>query len=292
MPTAAVIQVPSWLWGGNYSAFFSEARLRGQLVDARARYWRVQTDESWRHTRPILITVRHLAGPTLSRPRFDILQSMKASDTPILTAGDSVVEEINRLGKLAEETRSPVDAFAHSQLQTIAVPANQLPEVVRGVYENLLQVGLAGNSNEKVFANAGVHVFQREPALIHRLKIASVWLRVSSDEALRLENISQIQTALLAGDSAFASSEGLYDGIYTLDAYIGPLLGSLTPAVWSFHASRMLGTIVYTLGQPISGTTGTAAELLQVLPHQADHEVTEDSEPDPGCIDRGDRMVG
>ena len=88
-----------------------------------------------------------------------------------------------------------------------------------------------------------------------------MWLRVSSDGALGLEDISQVQTALRSGDGAFASSQGLYDGIYTLDAYIGPLLGALTPAVWSFHASRMLGTIVYTLGQPISGTAGTAAEL-------------------------------
>ena len=113
--------------------------------------------------------------------------------------------------------------------------------------------------------------------------MASVWLRVSSDEALGLEDISQIQATLPTGDNAFASSEGLYEGIYTLDAYIGPLLGALTPAVWSFHASRMLGTIVYTLGQPISGTTGTASELLQVLPHQANHEITRIPRLSPGA---------
>ena len=275
--------MPSWLWGGNCSAFFSAARLQGRLVDAKARYWRVQTDESWQHVRPTLISVCHLAGPTLSRPRFDTLQRMAASDTPVLVTNASIVNEINRLGKRAEETGSPADAFAHSQLQTIAVSANQLPEVVRGVYENLVQVGLTSDSNEKVFANAGAHVFQREPALIHRLKVASVWLRVSSDEALGLEDISQIQATLATGDNAFASSEGLYEGIYTLDAYIGPLLGALTPAVWSFHASRMLGTIVYTLGQPISGTTGTASELLHVLPHQANHEITRIPRLSPGA---------
>jgi hypothetical protein len=266
------MQVPSWLWGGNCSTFFSAARLRGHLVDAKARRWRVQTDESWRHARPSLITVSHLAGPTLSRPRFEILQRMAVSDTPVVVTNDSIVEEINRLGKRAEETRSPAEAFSHSQLQIMAVPSNQLTDVARDVYENLLQVGLAEDSSEKVFANAGVHVFHREPALIHRLKMASVWLRISTDEKLALEDLTQIQAALAAGDGAFASSQGLYDGIYTLDAYIGPLLGALTPAVWSFHAPRMLGTIVYTLGQPISGTTGTAAELLHILPHQADHE--------------------
>ena len=87
---------------------------------------------------------------------------MAASDSPILVTNDSIVEEINRLGKRAMETGSPADAFAHSQLLTTVAPSNQLPEVVTGVYENLLQVGLVGDSDEKVFANAGVHIFQRE----------------------------------------------------------------------------------------------------------------------------------
>jgi hypothetical protein len=93
-----------------------------------------------------------------------------------------------------------------------------------------------------------------------------------SDEKLGLGDLSQIQAAAAAGENAFASSQGLYDGIYTLDAYIAPLLGALSPAVWSFHAARMLGTIVYTLGQPIAGTQGTAAELLHVLPNQGTYE--------------------
>jgi hypothetical protein len=274
VPTSAVIQVPPWLWGGNPSSFLSEARLRGRLLDAEAGRWRVQTDESWRRSRPSLITVQHLAGPTLSRPRFEILQSMSPADEPVLVSNDSIREEINRLGKRAKETESPADAFAFYQLQTIAVRSAELPEVVRDVYENLLQVGLIGNPDEKVFPNAGVHIVQRDPALIHRLKVASVWLRIMSDDQLKLGDTSQIKTALAAGENAFASSEGLYDGIYTLDAYIGPLLGALTPAVWSFLASRMLGTIVYSLGQPLSGTRGTAAELLQVLPHQGSYEST------------------
>jgi hypothetical protein len=65
---------------------------------------------------------------------------------------------------------------------------------------------------------------------------------------------------------AFASSQGLYDGIYTLDAYVAPLLGALTPAIWSFQAIRGLAVIIFSLGQPISGTQGSAAELLQILP--------------------------
>jgi hypothetical protein len=274
IPTAAVLVVPSWLWGRRPSAFFSEARLHARLIDDRARSWSVQTDETYRHARPDLITVWHLAGPAMPRPRFDILQWMVPTDTPGVVLNESIVEEMNRLEKRAEETGNPADALAHSQLQIVATPSSQVADVVRGVYENLLQVGLVGDSSEKVFANAGVHVFRRESALIHRLKLASVWLRVLADEMLRVENINHLQEALAAGDNAFASSEGLYDGIYTLDAYIGPLLGALSPAIWSFHATRSLGAIVYTLGQPISGTTGSAAELLHVLPHQGSYEAT------------------
>jgi hypothetical protein len=275
VPAAAVLQAPSWLWGNNPSAFFSEARLQGRLVDAENQLWRVQTEENYLHARPSLITVCHVAGPEVMRPRFETLQRLADRETPVPTANDPVIaKEIDRLGKRAVATGNPVDAFAWAQLLSVAAPPSDLPAAVRFIYEGLLQVGLTEDEAEKVFANCGVHVFQRDPALIHRLKMASVWLRLSADENLRVGDLHEVKTRLAAGDGAFASSEGLYDGIYTLDAYIGPLLGALSPAIWSFHASRILGTIVYTLGQPIAGTTGTASELLHVLPHQGAYEAS------------------
>ena len=274
VPATALMQIPPWLWGGNPSDFFAQAKLRGRLVNAAAGSWRVQTEESWRRTRSSMITVSHLAGPMMSRPRFEIIQRMARSDTPSIALSDHIIEEINRLGRRAQETGKPADAIAHSQMQIMAVQSNELPDVVRGVYENLLDVGLVGDTSEKVFANAGVHIFHLDPALVHRLKMASAWLRVSADQQLGLGDLSQIQAAAKAGENIFASSQGLYDGIYTFDAYIGPLLGALSPAVWSFNAVRALGTIVYTLGQPLAGTQGTAAELLHVLPNQGAYEST------------------
>lgn len=273
MPAAALLQAPLWLWGNNPSAFFSEARLQGRLVDAENQLWRVQTQENYLHARPSMITLRHVAGPAVTRPRFELLQRLAGRETPVVAANDPLVtKEIDRLGKRAEATGNPVDAFVWSQLLTAAAPPGELTDVVRLIYKGLLETGLTEDQSEKVFANCGVHVLQREPALLHRLKTASVWLRLSADEHLALGDLNQVKTRVAAGEGAFASSEGLYDGIYTLDAYIGPLLGALSPAIWSFHASRMLGTIVYTLGQPISGTTGTASELLHVLPHQGAYE--------------------
>lgn len=275
VPAGAVMQVPGWLWGNNPSAFFPLAKLRRRPVDAGNDLWRVQTEESYLHFRPSLITVRHLAGPAVSRPQFKILQQLAKSETLGSVANDPVVaREVDRLAKRAEATANPVDALALARLQTVVTQPCQLPDAVSSIYESLLQTRLTKDPNQKVFANCGVQVFQRDRALLHRLKMASVWLRLSADEHLALGDLTEARTRFAAGDSAFASSGGLYDGIYTLDAYIGPFLGALTPAIWAFHASRELGAIVYTLGQPLAGTTGTAAELLHVLPHQGAYETS------------------
>lgn len=268
------MQVPSWLWGSNPSAFFSAAKLRGRQLDKKSGLWRVQTDESWRKIRPSIIMVSHLAGPMSPRARFELLRYMTANDTALLATNETVIREINRLGRRVEETQSPVDALTHSQLRTMVVESTQLPEVVEDVYQNLLTVGVVDKPEEKVFRNSGVHVIKRSPELLHRLKVASVWLRIAADEKLRQGELNQVSAAAAAAETAFASSQGLYDGIYTLDAYLGPLLGSLSPAIWCFSAARMFGVVIYTLGQPIAGTQGVAAELLQVLPNQGAQEGT------------------
>jgi hypothetical protein len=274
VPEAAILQAPSWLWGNDPTAFFSAAKLRGRQLAADGQSWRVQTEESYLRVRPSLITVFHVAGPAVSRPQFGILQKIPESYNSVLDLKESVADEIDRLRRRSEATGNPADSFAFAQLQTIAVQSSEVADAVKAIYESLLRATLTENPNEKVFPNCGVHVLQRDAALIHRLKMASVWLRLSSDEQLALGDINKAKANLAVGESAFASSQGLYDGIYTLDAYVGPLLGALSPAVWSFHASRALGTIIYTLGQPISGTTGTASELLHVLPHQGSYRAS------------------
>jgi hypothetical protein len=275
VPTTAQLRTPSWLWGKNPSEFFSQAGLHRSRVDA-GDTWRVQTEERYLCTRPSLITLRHLAGPAAPRPRFETLRGLAENETLVPEANDLVVaKEIDRLAQRAEMTRNPVDAIAWSRMVTIVARPGELSDVVRFVHDGLLDIGLAEDPSEKVFAHCGVHVLERNPAVLYRLRMASVWLRLTVDENLALEDPAQARARLNAGDAAFESSRGLYDGIYTMDAYIGPLLGALSPAIWSFHCSRPLGTILYTLGQPLAGTTGTASELLQILPHQSAYEPSE-----------------
>jgi hypothetical protein len=93
----------------------------------------------------------------------------------------------------------------------------------------------------------------------------AVLMRVDQDPKLRAGDVSAVVAANKAGKQVFASSSDLLDGPALLDAYLGPLLGALSPSVWAFSAHRPSGALLYTLGQPIAGTVGSAAEMLQVL---------------------------
>jgi hypothetical protein len=79
-----------------------------------------------------------------------------------------------------------------------------------------------------------------------------------------------MQATNAAGKTFFDSSRGLANGMFLLDAYLGPLLAALTPSIWAFSADQWPGVIIYTLGQPLAGTRGDASELLHLLPLQGD----------------------
>lgn len=274
IPTVAEIDLPVWLGGGNLLGFLGEAGLIAQPIDAAGTRWSVRTQVSWDQGRPVLITVDHLAGPTRASHRFHLLPAMASGDAALLAADETIVRELKRLESRVQKTKAPVDAFVLTQLKTMSVLPSQLYAVVKGTYENLLATGMEKDPDDKVFANAGVHVIRRSPQLLHRIKLASVTLQVASDSAFVSGDLAEVQAANAAGETVFASSEGLYDGIYTLDAYTAPLLGALTPAIWAFPAARELGVIIYTLGQPLAGTLGYACELLQLLPNKSATETS------------------
>ena len=123
-------------------------------------------------------------------------------------------------------------------------------------------------------------------------KLASVSLQLASDSSFARKTLEKVQRDVNAdGETVFSSSEGLYDGIYTLDAYLAPLFGSLVPAICAFSATRMLGVIVYSLGQPLAGSRGGAAELLHLLPSQGPNQKFQYSFSESNCIIKGNPMV-
>ena len=119
----------------------------------------------------------------------------------------------------------------------------------------------------------GVHVVEVDPVLLHRLKIASVWLRLEQDERLSsgdLSHIKQVQNQ----EQAFGSSAGLYNGVYMFDAYVAPLMAALAPGIWGFNVVRTFGSLIFSVGRSVAGTYGDAAEMLQLISLPGADEVT------------------
>ncbi len=261
-PLQAKLRVPAWLSGGNPRQLLADAHLHSRKIDTEHGIWAVQTEESYLHNRARLVTVSELAGPG-ARQDFDRLQYLHDWIDP--ESLQELGREIER--RIAAEPTGIVDAFNRYQLLMTSSPVEQLSDVVEMVYTELRETGMEGDPTDKVFRNAAVHLIQRAPAVHWRIKLSSVWLRIDYDPKLGGGDVEHLHSQPSAG-MAFASSQALYDGIYTFDAYLGPLLGALSPAFWGFSAPRSFGVIFFSLGQPLAGTLGEPAELLQGLATQ------------------------
>ena len=270
LPVAAVATVPSWMWGGNPAQFFCEAGLRCRAVPGASERWRLQTDELYRHVPPSLIAVDHILGPGAPRPRLDLLTSNTASSfLPDLGPDEETAAALAEFRRHAERAPDPVTTMASWVYETTVAPSDQLAAVVASVHERLMAVGMEDRPEDHPFLDAGVHLFRRGPELMHRVKLTSVLLQVEHDPRLRTGDIDHLQKRLAADELVFSASQGLSDGVVVGDAYLGPLLGSLSPHVWAFSAHRALGAIIYTLGQPLVGALGRPTELLHLLPSQS-----------------------
>jgi hypothetical protein len=235
--------------------------------------WQVQTDEAYYQQRPTLITVDHLAGPKCRRPRLEQITHWSRGEVGT-NHYDRAIDEVAKRTARAERTGDPVDAFSAWQLHTLVEPSNSLGDLVSSIYK-ILREGRGQDPNDLPFGNAGVHVVRRSSALGHRARLISVLLRMKYDRKLAGGDGSHMQDANRAGEIIFASSQHLQDGIVMLDAYLAPLCAALTPAIWCIPVYREFGAIIYSLGQPLSGVRGDAAELLQVLPIQGGTESIE-----------------
>jgi hypothetical protein len=153
-----------------------------------------------------------------------------------------------------------------------ALPMKDLPTQARYFVEHLNSVRFTDDAADGPFANTSVHVIETDPALVHRLKMASVWLRIEHDARLGGGDLSHIKALNSSGESVFASSSGLYDGVMLFDAYVAPLLAAGSPGVWAINVVRSFGSLIFTLGTFISGTDGDPAELLQLVTTQGTSE--------------------
>jgi hypothetical protein len=254
-------------------SFLADAGLHGRRIPGQSADWEIQTDESYRRVQPSLITVDHLAGPNALQDRLSDLDRMVSGELPVVfSVGEQEVQA--RIAR-AVRSQSVVGVFTEMIIRTNTAPSDDLRQTVQAAYSYIRSMGMESDPNEKAFANSGVHLIRRAPELVHRAKLPSLGLRITHDKRLAQGDTSHLVSANSAGETVFASSEGLNLGVYLLDAYLGPLLGAMTPFVWAFSAARTLGVLIYSLGCPIVGASGEASELLQLLTQQsADRSTT------------------
>jgi len=260
-PTRARLPVPAWLWGGNPRGLLEEADFHFGM-DRGGAYF-VQPSERYYRRTPDLVRLRSIAMTGEASPQWGELAAM--TERVQVELPESLPRLLERARQAVDKSGSLVDAINYQRLLLSALPVKDLPVQARYFVEYLNSVRFTEDSNDGPFSNTGVHVIETNPALLHRLKMASVWLRMEYDARLGGGDASHIKALNDSGDNVFASSSGLYDGVMLFDAYTAPLLAAGSPGVWAINVVRSFGSLIFTLGTFVSGTEGEAAELLQLV---------------------------
>lgn len=257
-PSQARVELPAWLWGGNPEQLLKECRYKAR---ADSGSYLVQPEERYLRRKPDLIRAKALFGPGVPSRLQDLANYRERIDPPM---PEIIGEALEKRRVKAESTRELLDLVNFERLAMYATPVTELPNRAEYLLGILRQMPLEGDAGVRPFDGAGLNVIEVDPVLVHRLKLASIWLRIEQDERLGKGDLTHLKEVHQQGQ-AFASSAGLYSGVYMLDAYVGPLLGALAPGVWGFHIVRTFGPMIFSFGRCVSGSQGDAAELLHLI---------------------------
>ncbi len=270
--TSVRLSLPPWFWGGNAAGFFPRAEIRARKASAG---YTIQTEEAYRRSRPGLVELDDVAGPSRRRPDFGVaLLASERTGVELQGLPPWVAAQIAETEEHARQSEDFVDRLHYWKVAATVEPAAQLPAALENIYHALQSTPLEGDPSAHLLQNCGIHLVRRTAALLQRAKLPAVLLRLQHDPQLRERKVAHLQKMLAAGDNVFASGHGLLKGLYGFDLYIGPLMGSLTPAVWGFAATRSFGPILFSLGRPFAGTRPRAAEMLHLLPSASPHAAT------------------
>lgn len=257
-PPNARVELPAWLWGGNPEQFLKECRYKTRSTPEG---FIVQPEERYLRRAPDLVAAKGVGAPGVLL-RLNYLANL--SERIDLPMPEDIGIALQERKSKAQSSEALLDFLNHQRLALTAVPVKNLPELAEYVLKALHEMPQEGGSDSRPFAEAALDLVEIDPVLLHRLKLASIWLRIEQDERLGKGDLSHIKGAQQQG-KAFGSSAGLYNGVYTFDAYIDPLLAALTPGVWGFSVVRSFGLLVFSFGRCVSGSQGDAAELLQLI---------------------------
>ncbi len=268
LPEVAQVPLPPWMWGGKPAGLLQAAGLHARRDSAGADTWLVRTEERYRRqSRPGLFVVEHLAGPGAGTPRWRRLT--EAAEAAAVEDPGRLAPEHRLQARIdhAAATGGLLEHLAAAHLLTLDAGPEALADTVARTHQALTVVELAERPGERPLRNAGVHLFRRSAQVVHRVKLTAALLQLEHDPQLREGDVAALAAAH-GGDLLLRASGDLCDGVILLDAYLGPLLGALTPYVWAMSTPRALGTIIYSLGAPLQGTSSEPTELLHLLPVQ------------------------
>jgi hypothetical protein len=285
LPTHAEALLPPWMWGGQPEKLLEAADLHARRLTPSADTWRVQAGERYRRVRPSLFFAETLAGPGAGGggPRWQRLTHAAhaaATEDPGRHAPEHRVRHrLDRAG-----SGGLLGHLSAAQLLTMDAPPDVLASTVEQAHNALVNVEAAERPGYHPLSAAGVHLVHRSAQVVHRVKLTAALLQLEHDPALRAGD-PRVLNRLQAGEMVLQASSSLSDGVLLLDAYLGPLLGALTPFVWATATPRALGTIVYSFGSPLQGVGGEPTELMHLLPVGAADRDTPMPTLEPGAAD-------
>lgn len=266
-PSQARVELPAWLWGGNPEQLLKECRYKARSDSGG---YLVQPEERYLRRSPDLVRAKSVYGPGVTS-RLPDLASLRERIEPPMPGIIGPALEQRRIK--AESTKELLDLLNFERLAMYATPVEGLPSRAEYLLDILRQMPLAGEESEHPFEGAALDIVEIDRVLLHRLKLASIWLRIEQDERLGKGDLTHLKE-MHQQEQAFGSSTGLYSGVYMFDAYVDPLLAALAPGVWGFAVVRTFGPLIFSFGRCVSGSQGDAAEMLQLVSTPGANEKT------------------
>jgi hypothetical protein len=238
------------MYGGRPKDLFKDAGLQ---TKATSNGWVVRTKESYLQARPDLVVAQGLVGPGQDPPEAVVIPAGP-------TGLEARAEDFAKLVPPAPAKMSFLDLVNYGRIAVTLADAKNVGLKASGFLSRLKGI-VTIETNEQAFPAVSLIGIIPRRALYARLKIPQVMILLSTDADFHPK---KAKAALKSGDTIFRSAEGLANGVYMLDAYLGPLLAALSPGVWCFESPRDV-PLIFSLGTQVAGTTTLPADLLSTI---------------------------
>lgn len=257
-----VLGDPDWFWAGSPETIFTDAGLKSRRLPDGG--WAVRTSESYLRQKPALIRACVYRGGGRPDRMDELSRFTERVEVSNLDFG-RLQAEIDRLAARVDDRSEFVRVIEHAQAVLMVTPPDDLATNAKKIVEGIAEIEWPSNARGvgRPFESLGFAAVCTDPKFAMRMRLPSILVRLESDPRMRGGDLTHL--SLDESGPVFSSSSGLYDGIYMLEPYLGPLRGALSPYMWCIGAPRTFGTLLIPLGQTIRGTSSDAGDPLQTI---------------------------